>query len=221
MFSQLKDIVDDLNNIIKKMENLKTVKKQEVQKKIKNKKINFEKPFLKWLGGKTKLIYTITNLFPKEMNNYYELFLGGGSVLLALLNMKNQNKISIKGNIYAFDTNEILINLYKNIKNNKDEIFNLVNKYKTEYNNIDILKFEKKKKRQLPKHETLEDALKSKESYYYWIRKQFNIMLNKPKNESNNLNLAALFWFLNKTCFRGVYRMGKNGFFNLPFGSYK
>lgn len=41
-----------------------------------------QKPFLKWVGGKTQIINDIILKIPKQMNNYHELFLGGGSVLL-------------------------------------------------------------------------------------------------------------------------------------------
>lgn len=43
------------------------------------------KPILKWVGGKTQIIKTILDAIPTIINNYYEQFLGGGSVLFALL----------------------------------------------------------------------------------------------------------------------------------------
>lgn len=58
---------------------------------------NIQKPFLKWVGGKTQIISNIIEKIPLEMNNYHELFLGGGSVLFAILSIQNENKITIKG----------------------------------------------------------------------------------------------------------------------------
>jgi DNA adenine methylase Dam len=57
----------------------------------------------------------------------------------------------------------------------------------------------------------------SRESYYYWIRYKYN---NLSTNDKNDVIGSAMFIFLNKTCFRGVYRTGPHGF-NVPFGHYK
>ena len=77
-----------------------------------------QKPFLKWVGGKTQIIQQLSVKFPKEMENYHEVFLGGGSVLFALLSLEKQNKITINKKIYAYDLNETLIGLYKNVQTN-------------------------------------------------------------------------------------------------------
>ena len=73
------------------------------------------KPFLKWVGGKTQIITHVISKFPKVIENYHEPFLGGGSVLLAILSLKRDRKINIKGIIYVYDKNISLINLYKHI----------------------------------------------------------------------------------------------------------
>ena len=166
-----------------------------------------QKPFLKWVGGKTQIIDSIINKLPKEIENYHELFLGGGSVLLAILSLQKQKKIIIKNKIYASDINNLLITVYKNIQKNKDELFKYVTTYITEYDNIDGSIINRKPA-------TMEEAKTSKESYYYWIRQKFNTM------DKTTIECSALFMFLNKLCFRGIYREGPNGF-NVPYGHYK
>ena len=47
------------------------------------------KPVIKWIGGKTQIIDTIISNIPLHIDNYYEPFVGGGSVLFALLENSN------------------------------------------------------------------------------------------------------------------------------------
>jgi DNA adenine methylase len=86
-------------------------------------KISITKPLLKWVGGKTQILEKLLGEFPVEMNNYREIFLGGGSVLLAILSYVKSGKIKIYGNIYAYDLNEPLIWVYKNIQTRPDDVF--------------------------------------------------------------------------------------------------
>ena len=166
-----------------------------------------QKPFLKWVGGKTQIINNIIPKIPTEMNNYHELFLGGGSVLLAVLSLQKQNKIKIENKIYAYDINSVLINVYKHIKNNKDELYKLISSYIKEYDSIEGSLINRTPT-------SLEEAKTSKESYYYWIRNKYNNI------DKNTIECSALFMFINKTCFRGMYREGPNGY-NVPYGHYK
>lgn len=178
--------------------------------------LKFQKPFLKWVGGKTQIIHYVLDKFPNEINNYHEIFLGGGSVLLALLSLQKQQKKIIRGDIYAYDINGILIDVYKNIQNNRNKLFFYISKYFREYDNINGTTVNRKPT-------NLKEALSSKESYYYWQRSQFNKFNKfnkKKKTEEKSIICSGLFIFLNKTCFRGVYREGPNGF-NVPYGHYK
>jgi len=49
------------------------------------------------------------------MDNYHEIFLGGGSVLLSVLTLQKEKKITIKNKVYAYDFNKPLVFVYKNI----------------------------------------------------------------------------------------------------------
>jgi DNA adenine methylase len=172
----------------------------------------YEKPIIKWVGGKTQIIDKVMDLFPNTIYNYHELFLGGGSVLLALLQQIKDNKITVNGSINAYDINETLINLYKNIQTKPDEVLVEIKKVIDVYNDIEG---NSTTVNRVPT--TLTEATTSKESFYYWIRKQFN---NLSQTDKNTPMGTSYFIFLNKTCFRGIYREGPNGF-NVPFGNYK
>lgn len=147
------------------------------------------KPFIKWIGGKTQIIDTVMKYSPKEMENYHDIFLGGGSTLFAMLKSDN----IIKGKIYAYDINEALISCYKNIQKHPEEVYKYLAIYASTYENSN-----------------------SKSDYYYTIREKYRCF----KKEVYKPEYSAMFLFLNKTCFRGMYREGPNGF-NVPFGNYK
>ena len=172
--------------------------------------MNKTKPILKWVGGKTQIIDTVISNFPVEMNNYHEPFLGGGSVLLTLLMSIKNEIIKVNGNIYAYDLNESLIYKYKNIQTQHNDVYNKLQEIITEFNKCGNGEINRKP-------ENLEQAKKAKENYYYWTRSKYN---NLCLTDKKSTSCTAMFIFLNKTCFRGVFREGPNGF-NVPYGHYK
>ena len=178
-------------------------------------KKDIPKPLLKWLGGKTQIITEILELLPKEINNYYELFIGGGSVLLMVLWAHYQKITTIKNEINVYDLNESLIETYNNIKYFKEELYLEIIKIIDDYNDCDDDCDDKNINKNNRNPESLEEAKLSKESYYYWIRKLYN-----KEKDKTLIKYSAYFIFLNKTGFRGMYREGPNGF-NIPYGNYK
>lgn len=172
-----------------------------------NKK-DIPRPLLKWVGGKGQIIDKLLQRVPKKINNYHEIFVGGGSVLIMILWAREKGLITIEGSINVYDLNKALIGTYINIKEKKDELFEETNKLENVFNSRDLDKGDRKP-------QTEEEALKSKESYYYWIRQQYN----EQKDKLSVLS-SAYFIFLNKTGFRGMYREGPNGY-NIPYGNYK
>lgn len=170
-------------------------------------KIHIPKPILKWVGGKTQILDKLIVEFPTEINNYHEIFLGGGSILLTLLSYVKNGIIKIHNNIYAYDLNEALIYIYKNIQSNHNELYNEIQKLITEFNSCGNGEINRSPK-------NINEAKIAKENYYYWIRTEYNKLSDKK-----TIICSAMFIFLNKTCFRGVFRVGPKGF-NVPYGHY-
>ena len=152
------------------------------------------KPFLKWAGGKSQLIDAIAENLPQNFttfDTYIEPFVGSGAVLFWLLN----NYPNIKRAVIN-DVNEDLINTYRVIASDPKEIISFLKVFQTEYH-------------------FLENNKEGKTDYFYLKRKSFN------RRKNSKIKQAALFIFLNRTCFNGLYRVNRNNEFNVPMGSYK
>lgn len=153
------------------------------------------KPFLKWAGGKTQLINDIEKSLPKELIKsdftYIEPFVGSGAILFWMLN----NFPNLKKAIIN-DINEDLINTYKIIASKPKELISI----------LEILQHE---------FHALEGNEDNKKVYYYEKRRLYN-----TRAESLSMQ-AALFIFLNRTCFNGLYRVNRKNLYNVPMGGYK
>lgn len=151
------------------------------------------KPFIKWAGGKSKLLNEIRKKYPQKINKYCEPFVGGGAVLLDVLANFNPREILIN------DINPELINTYKQIQNNVDFLISILSELQKSYWNA---------------------SEKQRKKIYLKVRESFNDnIVNGYKDKC--IEMAALFIFLNKTCFNGLYRVNSKGLFNVPIGSYK
>ncbi|MEH2068539.1 MAG: DNA adenine methylase [Nostoc sp.] len=82
------------------------------------------RPFLKWAGGKTKLIQQYIPYFPKHYQTYYEPFLGGGAVFFYL-----QPNTAI-----LTDINAELVNTYCCVRDSVDELILLLKEHKKRHN---------------------------------------------------------------------------------------
>lgn len=154
------------------------------------------KPFLKWAGGKGQLLLEIEKHYPfksGKITKYAEPFVGGGAVLFDIL-----SKYDLE-DVYISDINSELINTYRIIRNDIDEL-------------IDMLTIMQNKFIPMSKED--------RKAYYLMQRNRFND-LKINGDENINIEKAALMIFLNKTCFNGLFRVNKKGLFNVPMGSYK
>lgn len=159
-------------------------------------KIDSAKPFVKWAGGKGQLLTEIKTRLPKELGQsitkYAEPFVGGGALLFDILQKYNISETFIS------DTNNALICAYNQIKSNVESLIQQLGILQDEY---------------------LQLSNEERKQYYYNKRMQFN-ELNTGK-QKDELSLAALMIFINKTCFNGLYRVNKKGEYNVPMGDYK
>ncbi|PPS45996.1 DNA adenine methylase [Chroococcidiopsis sp. TS-821] len=88
----------------------------------------YPKPFLKWAGGKTKLIQQYISLFPQKIINYYEPFLGGGAVFFYLYNHY------FLSSAFLSDINPELINTYLCIKHDVEAVISLLQQHQANHN---------------------------------------------------------------------------------------
>ena len=155
---------------------------------------NIAKPFVKWAGGKTQLLNEISKSITKDKNDsftYIEPFVGGGATLFLVL----ENFQNIEKAIIN-DINSDLTLTYKTIKNDVEKLIKVLKSWETEYHKF----------KELPEDRKI---------YYYEKRALFNT------RETDNITHSALFIFLNRTCFNGLYRVNRKNGFNVPIGSYK
>lgn len=155
------------------------------------------KPFVKWAGGKGKLLRVLeANLPPdfyeQQAITYIEPFVGGGAMLFYMLeHYPNINRIIIN------DINPALVNCYYKIRDNHIELIEGLKVLHDAY-------FEIK-------------TQEGRKELYYRLRQEYNQM---AVAERNTIRAATLFIFFNKTCFNGLYRENNRGGFNVPIGRY-
>lgn len=152
------------------------------------------RPFLKWAGGKSQLINTFDELLPQELKNGdVDTYIEPFVGGGAML-FHILQKYDVK-KAYINDINKELINCYRCLKANVVEVINHLKLLEKDY---------------------LESEGRTK--YFYKVRNRYNeIHLNGHLDYEK----CADFIFLNKTCFNGLYRVNKEGKFNVPHGKYK
>jgi DNA adenine methylase len=144
-------------------------------------------PIIKWAGGKNKIISQFEKIYHyiyDKKTNFFDLFCGSLSITFAT--GKHKQKI-------VNDINTGLINMYKIVKENCEELLIELEKFNhPDYNNVE--KFNE-------------------------VRAKFNLVKNSKKI-SSPIEFAAMFIYLNKRSFNGLYRENKRGLYNVPYRRY-
>lgn len=151
------------------------------------------KPFLKWAGGKGQLLSQLSEHLPSRIREEAFTYIEpfvGGGAMLFYM---LQHFGNIKKAVIN-DVNEDLILTYRIIKDDVDALITNLEKLEKEY---------------LALSNQIERS-----QLFYEIRERYN------QHIGESIERASQLIFLNKTCFNGLFRVNKKGFFNVPFGKY-
>ena len=152
------------------------------------------KPFIKWVGGKSQLIEQLDAQLPADFGNWEDVTyiepFVGGGAMLFYIMQQYPN---IKHAVIN-DVNSDLTTCYRTVKDNPEELIASLQDIQDAYNTLQT-----------------EEA-----------RKKFFLAVRDRYNEKNldPIENTTKFFFLNRTCFNGLYRVNKKGLFNVPFGKY-
>ena len=152
------------------------------------------RPFLKWAGGKRQLLPQLRRFYPERFRAYHEPFLGSGAVFFDLAAAGRLRRRRVR----LADVNADLIGCWLQVRDAPDAV-------------IDRL-------RTLESGHTDDPA-----GHYYRIRdKRFNParrdVICAPG--AYTPDLAAMFIYLNRTGYNGLFRLNSKGMFNVPCGRY-
>jgi DNA adenine methylase len=127
---------------------------------------------------------------PTTIQTYVEPFIGGGSIFLEVLSERRA------GCYLIADVNHHVIDMWRHIRNNYDQLVACLHDFKDHYDNL--------------------KSLDAKRECYY----QFRQLLNSTSEDRKLLpvEVSAVFMILNKTAFNALVRYNGKGHFNSAFG---
>lgn len=155
------------------------------------------KPIVKWAGGKRQLLPCLRQFYPETFGQYVEPFVGGGAVFVDL---HNRGVLNDRQTV-LLDKNYDLIGCYQSVRDHTKEVIEHLSNLAAAY-------------------------AENPEEHYYWVRDQlFNPARHRLRQGGVDAReypaaLAAMFIFLNRTGFNGLYRLNRRGAFNVPMGRY-
>ena len=154
-------------------------------------------PLLKWAGGKRQLLPHLRRFYPADFNRYIEPFLGSGAVFFDL-----HGAGRLRGHeVILIDSNADLIGCYETVRDWPDAVA-----------------------RELDEHARAHTA--AGRAHYYQVRDHwFNPLRARRRRPDGRIaytpELAAMFVYLNRTGFNGLFRLNASGAFNVPAGRYE
>jgi DNA adenine methylase len=152
------------------------------------------RPFLKWAGGKRQLLRELRRFLPPAIGAYHEPFLGSGALFFDLWRTGHLGGISC----YLADANADLIGVYRAVAHDTDSVIAELRKLSSLH------------------------AQEGTAAYYQVRDRRFNPQRRaRPRDgEVYSPALAAMFIYLNRTGYNGLFRLNSSGDFNVPAGRY-
>ena len=151
------------------------------------------RPFVKWVGGKTQLLDEVKKSLPRDFSTRQHITYVEPFVGGGAVMFKLLQEYPNIERAIINDINEELICTYRVIKENVEVLIERLAVIQSEYIPL---------------------SLDDRKNYFIAKRSSFNTKKITP------LETAALFIFLNRTCFNGLYRVNSKGEFNVPHGKY-
>lgn len=152
------------------------------------------RPFIKWVGGKSQLIEQLEAQLPADFDNWENVTyiepFVGGGAMLFYMLQRYPNI----NHAIINDINSDLATCYRTVRDTPEQLISSLKDIEKAYLALET-----------------EDG-----------RKDFFMAVRERYNEKNldPIENTTKFFFLNRTCFNGLYRVNKKGLFNVPFGKY-
>lgn len=159
-------------------------------------------PFLKWAGGKGQLLPQLAARLPAalragRLERYVEPFVGSGALFFYV-----RQRYAV-GEYVLIDRNPALIQVYQAVQSHVDALIERLLDWQARYRALDEA---------------------GRRTLYYAVRTAFNAHLaegDESRLPTALIEQAARFIFLNRTCYNGLFRVNRQGAFNVPFGRYR
>ncbi len=152
------------------------------------------KPFIKWAGGKGQLLEQLEALLPADFDNWnnatYIEPFVGGGAMLFYMLQRHHNIQRAVIN----DINHDLIVCYQTVRDNVEQLIPSLHDIEKRYHAL--------------------PDMDAKREMFMNVRSRYNEKTLDP------IENTTLFFFLNRTCFNGLYRVNRKGLFNVPCGKY-
>lgn len=151
------------------------------------------KPFIKWVGGKTQLIEQLDAQLPADFDKWENVTYIEPFVGGGAMLFYMLQKYPNIHRVVINDINRDLTTCYETVRDQPNELIASLKELEDSY---------------------LALNMDEREKFFLSTRARYN------EKNLDAVNNTALFFFLNRTCFNGLYRVNKSGSFNVPFGKY-